>query len=182
MGIDGTASIGFWKQPFETGGTQGATTSVSGVVSISGGVWYTDFDPEAKAQEERAGFTFSAGIGLGVEYGEYHEVGTKVFGPVPVTLPVICSPGNMARARTSPSCFRRAPKDRITIRPLFECPTCPRASLPRSMTRHHRASGCHRQGMVEFSATCRRWRCRFDRHGTRASLPGSAPKKTLLKY
>lgn len=43
----------------------------------------------AKAQEGLAGFTFSAGIGLDVEYGEYNEVGTKVFGPVPVTLPVI---------------------------------------------------------------------------------------------
>ena len=67
---------------------QGVTTSVSGVISLGGGVWYTYFDPNARAQEELAGFTFSAGIGLGVEYGEYNEVGTKVYGPAPVTLPL----------------------------------------------------------------------------------------------
>jgi len=89
VGIDGTASIGFWKVPFETGGTQGIVSSVSGVISLGGGAWYTYFDPKTRAQEELAGFTFSAGLGLGVEYGEYNEVGTKVYGPVPITLPVM---------------------------------------------------------------------------------------------
>lgn len=87
IGVDGTASLGFWKVPFETGATQGITTSVSGVISLGGGAWYTYFDPRKKAQEELAGFTFSAGVGLGAEFGEYNEVGTKVFGALPMRMP-----------------------------------------------------------------------------------------------
>jgi len=87
IGVDGTASLGFWKEPFETGATQGITTSVSGVVSLGGGAWYTYFDPKKRAQEELAGFTFSAGVGLGAEFGEYNEVGTKVFRALPMRMP-----------------------------------------------------------------------------------------------
>ncbi|TVO58840.1 hypothetical protein [Denitromonas halophila] len=89
VGVDGSVVIGFWKLPYETGHTQGVVGSISGVVSVGGGAWYTYFDPGTRAQERLAGFTFSAGVGLGAEYGEYNEVGTKVWDQVGVTVPVL---------------------------------------------------------------------------------------------
>ena len=79
IGIDSGVTIGLWKGGFETGYTQGFTASVGGVVSAGAGVWYTYFDPAKKSQERIAGITFAGGVGLGIEFGEYNEVGTRVY-------------------------------------------------------------------------------------------------------
>ncbi len=82
IGVDSGVTIGLWKGGFESGYTQGFTGSVGGVVSAGMGLWYTYYDPKqarGRGQERLAGLTFTGGVGLGIEYGEYNEVGTKVY-------------------------------------------------------------------------------------------------------
>ena len=82
IGVDSGINLGLWKGKFESGYTQGFTTSVGGVISAGAGVWYTYYDTKYpnsnRGQERLAGLTFSAGVGAGAEIGEYNEVGTKL--------------------------------------------------------------------------------------------------------
>ena len=74
-GIDSALTVGIWNGPFETGYSQGVAASVSGAVSVGGAIWYSYYSPE-QGQEHLLGVTASVGLGLGIEFGEYNEVGT----------------------------------------------------------------------------------------------------------
>jgi hypothetical protein len=74
-GIDSALTVGIWNGPFETGYSQGVAASVSGAVSVGGAIWYSYYSPE-HGQERLLGTTVSVGLGLGLEIGEYNEVGT----------------------------------------------------------------------------------------------------------
>ena len=75
VGIDGAVNLGVWKGSFESGYAQGFTASVSTVASVGGGVWYSYYN-QHQGQERLLGVTVAAGAGIGVEIGEYNEVGT----------------------------------------------------------------------------------------------------------
>jgi len=81
VGIESSIALGVWKGPFESGYAQGFSTSVSAAVSIGGAVWYSYYHPQ-QGQERLLGMTMSAGIGAGVEFGEYNEVGTWLLSEV----------------------------------------------------------------------------------------------------
>ncbi|MEZ5466402.1 MAG: hypothetical protein R3F18_01885 [Lysobacterales bacterium] len=74
-GIDSALTVGIWNGPFETGYSQGVAASVSGAVSVGGAIWYSYYSPD-QGQEHLLGVTASVGLGLGIEFGEYNEVGT----------------------------------------------------------------------------------------------------------
>lgn len=75
VGIESGVTLGIWEGPFTSGYAQGFATSISGAVSVGGGMWYSYYDAN-DGPERLLGVTATAGVGLGAEVGEYNEVGT----------------------------------------------------------------------------------------------------------
>ena len=77
IGVDLSFAVGLWKAAKENigGYAHGIAASASGAVSVGGGIWYGYYPMQL------AGITVNAGIGAGIEVGEYNETVTNVYDP-----------------------------------------------------------------------------------------------------
>lgn len=78
----GGITLGVWKGAFRTGASQGYAGGFDvGPIGHGVAVWsdyYTPKRPGGSNQPHFVGFTYNAGMGVGVEVGEYNEVYTKI--------------------------------------------------------------------------------------------------------